>query len=247
MPWKVFRTTVVHCIVIIIFLFFFFFLFLKAHLWPTEVREDASDEPFSYQKYYVKHYEDHKHNIMVLTHCSKVRFMEFLRLYCCRTALLGSTYCYFLLTCGATLNLCFCIIKPSWEVQQEESRVIGCGSRCSRSLIGERRILPVLKLERLRPPEMLLETASRRNCDTARGPVVGREVPRALLRSNCSLSGCTEKGFGVYGLGSWKMHTIKKLQEIHVNSVLYTDIKFNISYVIIILKCSCRQRKPLNC
>lgn len=67
----------VHCIVIIIFFFlFFWFLFVKAHPWPTEVREDASDQPFSYQKYYFKHYEDNKHNIMVLTRCFKVRFME---------------------------------------------------------------------------------------------------------------------------------------------------------------------------
>lgn len=96
---------------------------------------------------------------------------------------------------------------------------------------------------------MLLETASRRNGDTARGPVVGREVHRALLRPDCSLSGCAGKCFGVCVLGSWgkKKHTIKKLQEIHINTVLCTDIKFNFSYVIIILKCSCRQRKPLNC
>lgn len=65
----------VHCIVIIIFPFFLF-LFLKAHPWPTEVREDASDQPFSYQKYYFKCYEDNKHNIMILKHCFKVRFIE---------------------------------------------------------------------------------------------------------------------------------------------------------------------------
>lgn len=105
----------------------------------------------------------------------------------------------FFLTCGATLNLCFCIIKPSWEVQQEETRVIGCSSRCSRSLIGERRILPVLKLDHLRPPEMLLETASRRNCDTALGAVLGRELLRAAL-GRTAACGAREGAWG-YGLG----------------------------------------------
>lgn len=39
----------------------------------------------------------------------------------------------------------------------------------------------VLKLDNLRPPEMLLETARRRNSDTDRGPVVGSEARRTLL------------------------------------------------------------------
>ena len=39
----------------------------------------------------------------------------------------------------------------------------------------------VLKLDNLRPPEMLLETARRRNSDTDRGPVVGSEMHGTLL------------------------------------------------------------------
>lgn len=41
----------------------------------------------------------------------------------------------------------------------------------------------VLKLDNLHPPEMLLETARRRNSDTDtdQGPVVGSEVHRTLL------------------------------------------------------------------
>lgn len=63
--------TVVHCIVIIIFVLF---LFLKAYLWPTEVMEGASDQPFSYQKYYFKPLKTI--NRIILTHYFKVRFME---------------------------------------------------------------------------------------------------------------------------------------------------------------------------
>lgn len=57
MPREVFRTVTVHYIVIIILPFFFvcLFLFLKSHPWPTEVKEDASDQPFSYQKYFFQH------------------------------------------------------------------------------------------------------------------------------------------------------------------------------------------------
>lgn len=112
-------------------------------------------------------------------------------------------------------------------MQQEETRVIGCSSRCSRSLIGERRILPVLKLDHLRPPEMLLETASRRNCDTALGALVGRELHRALLPAKLQLGVHREVLWG-YVLGGKKVHAIKNLQEIHFNNE--TDTKFNFSY-----------------
>lgn len=80
-----------------------------------------------------------------------------------------------------------------------------------------------------------------RNCDTARGAGVGRScagpAPRLSLGLLCKVLGGSCPG------RLEKMPTIKKLREIH----LHSDIKFNISYVIIILKCSCRQRKPLNC
>jgi len=56
--------------------FFFLFLSLKSHPWPTKGREDASDQPFGYQKYFFKHYKDNIHKIMILTQDCKVRFME---------------------------------------------------------------------------------------------------------------------------------------------------------------------------
>lgn len=61
----------VHYIVIILF-----FFFLKPHPWFTEVKEDASDQPFSFQKYFFSHYKDNIHMIMLLTQGRKVRFIE---------------------------------------------------------------------------------------------------------------------------------------------------------------------------
>lgn len=57
--------------VVIILLFKCFFSF-----WPTGVREDASDKPFSYHGYFFEHYKHNKHMLMMVTEGCKVRSVE---------------------------------------------------------------------------------------------------------------------------------------------------------------------------
>lgn len=59
------RAEMVQCVVIILLSKCFF------SSWLTGVREDASDEPFSYHRYFFEHYKHNKHTLMMVTEGSK--------------------------------------------------------------------------------------------------------------------------------------------------------------------------------
>lgn len=81
----------------------------------------------------------------------------------------------------------------------------------------------LLKLDDLRPPEMLLETARRRNSDTEGW---GKErSAQDAARGEASADKDAQTDIDIYFFFlSWltgsKMHTPKKLQEIKVDSIL---------------------------
>lgn len=80
----------------------------------------------------------------------------------------------------------------------------------------------LLKLDDLRPPEMLLETARRRNSDTEGW---GKErSAQDAARGEASADKDAQTDIDIFFFLSWlsgsKMHAPKKLQEIKVDSIL---------------------------